>query len=81
MSKHNDKEFNETIKANIRKALKEQYDFGIAQGMYAACKVIYDKVAVENPDYTTENRLNDIIALCKPIIDMVNEEKARKTGD
>ncbi len=80
--KHNDKEFSDTIKAHIQHTLKERQDFGLAQGTYAACKVVYDKATAGGK--SAEDKLDDIIAFCRPILDMVAREaadKAAKAGD
>ena len=77
MAKHNDKEFTETIRENIRKTLQQQLNTGIAQGMYAACKVVCDKATSGEGEKTPEARLQEIIDFCKPIVDEV-DSRARK---
>jgi len=72
MAKHNDREFQERIKAQerikmtLRENLEKQFRNGITQGMYAACKVISDKASDETKAY--EERINDIIAFCQPAL-------------
>ena len=69
MAKHNDKEFQDRIKAQekikmtLRNNLEKQFRNGITQGLCATCKVIYDKATDEGR--TFEERVNAIIAFCE----------------
>lgn len=64
--KHDDKAFQERLKMTFRMRLEEQFRNGIAQGMYAACKVINDRANAE--DKTPEERLQNIIEFCQPAL-------------
>ena len=87
MAKHNDKEFQDRIKAQerikmtLRENLEKQFRNGITQGMYAACKVISDKASDETKTY--EERINDIITFCKPALKDRDAKPAaqKKAGD
>ena len=67
MGKHNDKEFSDNIKNHIRNSLQEQLSSGLAQGLYAACKVVRDKATADGK--SPDDRLNDIVEFCNIIID------------
>ena len=87
MAKHNDKEFQERIKAQerikmaLRENLEKQFRNGVTQGMYAACKVISDKASDEAK--THEERINDIITFCEPALKSHDSPpgKQKKAGD
>lgn len=66
MAKHNDKEFQDKLKMSFRLKLEEQLKTGIAQGVYATCKVINDKA--QDTDISSEERLANIIEFCKPVL-------------
>lgn len=87
MAKHNDKEFQDRIKAQekvkmaLRNNLEKQFRNGIAQGVYAVCKAIFDKASDESK--TFEERINSIIAFCEPTLksrDAVSDSQP-KAGD
>ena len=61
--KHNDKAFQERLQMSFRMRLEEQFRNGIAQGMYAACKVINDRANAEGK--TPEEKLQNIIDFCQ----------------
>ena len=65
MGKHNDKAFQDKMKTTFRDNLERQFRNGLAQGMYAACKVVYDRATEEGK--TAEDKLKSIIAFCEPI--------------
>ena len=65
MGKHNDKEFQDKIKMSFRNNLEKQFRNGLAQGMYAACKVVYDRASDETKPI--EERLEAVINFCGPI--------------
>ena len=67
MGKHNDKEFHDKLQASFRQGLEKQFRNGLAQGLYAGCKVIADKAV--NEEMSPEERLSDILAFCKQITD------------
>lgn len=79
LAKHNDNRFKQAIKnenkmrAVFTQGLQDQLRSGIAQGTYAACKVMYDKAM--DTTKGAEERLNDIIAFCKPVIEAVTKAK------
>lgn len=56
----------EKIEVALRQQLERQLKYGLSQGMYAACKVIYDKAM--NQEATAEDRIKDIIAFCEPLL-------------
>lgn len=72
MAKHDDKKFNETIKAKFRDGFKEQFRNGLAQGCYAVCKVVLDKAGDESKP--AEERLKDIVSFCT-MFKRTNEER------
>lgn len=87
MAKHNDKEFQDRIKAQerikmaLRENLEKQFRNGITQGMYAACKVIFDKASDESRSH--EERIKDIVTFCEPALKNRNAkpETQKKAGD
>ncbi len=66
MAKHNDKAFQDGLRMSFRQKLEEQLKHGLAQGMYAACKVMLDKAS--NEEKTPEERIEDIKAFCDTIV-------------
>ena len=68
MGKHNDKEFQDKIKMTFRHNLEKQFRNGLAQGMYASCKVIHDKAV--NSEKTADEKLAEIISFCRQITKM-----------
>ena len=67
MSKHNDNEFQENLKLTFKNGFEKQFRNGLAQGMYATCKVVYDKLSDDGK--SVEDRLNDVMAFCTPILE------------
>lgn len=63
MGKHNDKQFTEGFKSMLRGGMKQQFQEGLRQGTFAACKVIHDKAL--NEEKTAEERLEDIVNFCE----------------
>ena len=78
MAKHNDKEFQEKLKLGIRANLERQFKNGLQQGMYAACKIVYDFATDETK--TAEERLQEIIKTCEPSIKAAAEKSAGKAA-
>ena len=76
MGKHNDKEFQDKIKMTFRHNLEKQFRNGLAQGMYAACKVIHDKAT--KAEKSADEKLSEIINFCKQITKMDDEKDAAK---
>ena len=74
MGKHNDKAFQDKIKMTFRNNLEKQFRNGLAQGTYAACKVIYDRAT--NEEKSAEERLATIIQFCRPVINVANGKAA-----
>ena len=72
MSKHNDKEFQDGLKQAFKSGFEKQFRNGLAQGMYATCKVVYDKLSDDGK--SAEDRLKDVIAFCSPILEMRNQK-------
>ena len=68
MGKHNDKAFQDQIKMTFRNNLEKQFRNGLAQGTYAACKVVYDRAT--DAEKNAEERLETIIQFCQPIINV-----------
>lgn len=62
MAKHNDKEYQEKIKMTFRHNLEKQLKTGIAQGLYAASKIIHDRATDKSK--TPEERIESIVAFC-----------------
>ena len=85
VGRHNDKEFQDRIKMSFRHNLEKQFRNGLAQGMYAACRVVYDRLIDETK--TPEERIAAIIAFCEPVVqnrDAKNRDKPEeniKGGD
>lgn len=81
MGKHNDNEFRQKIQMSFREKLNDQLKNGLAQGMYAACKIIRNKAMEE--DKTPEERLHNIISFCEPVLHLSNskESESMKAGD
>ena len=65
MGKHNDKAFQEKIKMTFRNNLEKQFRNGLAQGMFAACKVMYDRITDESK--SAEEKINAVLEFCGPI--------------
>ena len=59
MAKHNDKAFNALLKEKFNGGFQKQFQNGLAQGTYAACKVMYDMAT--NETKTPEERIADIV--------------------
>ena len=66
MSKHNDKAFTAMFKSKLRDGFKEQFQSGLAQGTYAACKVLHDKATDESK--TPEERIRTIVQFCETFL-------------
>lgn len=80
MGKHNDKQFTEGFKNMLRGGFKEQYQNGLRQGTYAACKVIHDKAVDDS--MTPEERLQKIIEFCEVFASLKqNKGDDAKEGD
>lgn len=79
MARHNDKEFQEKLKLGIRANIERQFRNGVAQGMYAACKIIYDQATDDTK--TAEERLQEIIKTCEPSIKAAAEKSADKAAN
>lgn len=58
----------EKIKTALEDQLKRQLQYGLSQGMFAACKVIHDKATDQS--MSAEDRLNDIINFCEPLLNV-----------
>jgi len=54
--RHNDA----LLTTTVRKELERQHAAGLKSGVYAVCKVVYDKAHA--PDKTVEERLQDIVS-------------------
>lgn len=81
-NKHNDQLFRDQFK----KGFQSQRSAGIAQGAYAVCKVIHDKVTAS--DQTAEERLTWITAFCEKLLnnqknggDFNNESRDSESKD
>jgi len=72
LAKHNDKEFQDKLKMSFRLRLEEQFKSGLAQGMYAALKIVYDKTKDETK--TPEERLESIRQFCIPSLTVKNSK-------
>lgn len=66
---------NDELDRVFRNHLEAQLKNGLAQGMYAACKLINDKAA--DPSRSAEDRLRDISEFCRPVLESreVSKEK------
>ena len=78
MGKHNDKAFKDRMKMEMafREHLERQLRSGVAQGVYAACKVIHDRLTDEGK--ALEDRVESALAFCKPVIDQKGEKSTNK---
>lgn len=77
MAKHNDKEFHEELMMSFKQKLEEQFRRGLAQGMFAACKVMLDKASDEQK--TTEELVEDIKVFCSQIVKMGTDDSSAST--
>lgn len=66
MGKHNDKAFQDALRYTFGSGLERQHRNGLAQGTYAACKVVYDKAVDESKTY--EERINSIKKFCETFL-------------
>lgn len=73
MSKKLSKEQEAFLKKEFGRGFEEQFKNGLAQGVYAVSKVVFDKAS--NEELSPEERLADIANFCKVSLD-VNSPKA-----
>ena len=73
LAKHNDKEFQEKLKAKFREGYENEFKRGLAKGAYAVCKVVYDRATDETK--TPDERLNIIKEFCATLA------KGKEPGD
>lgn len=79
MSKHNDKEFQEKLKAKFREGYEREFKRGLAKGAYAVCKVVYDRATDEAK--TPEERLKIISEFCATLAKGKEPGDADKPGE
>lgn len=63
IAKHNDKEFQDTLRQSFRDRLRQQLVNGLSQGMYAACQIILDRI--NNEEHSAEEKLEAIREFCE----------------